>query len=235
MCKVVSFLAELGDTSPVLVHKQILLAYPCSADTDDLIECKVLENVVKVNATGRHELELWEYRSEGLQGLESAVCTSREELYHRKVVTKGVCDIGRCAGTWAVSYAVAECALSNLIRERWGNDELSTSVDCTCALLTIENSTSTNNDIRALLYHRCNRICSSCCTEGNLSHRKMTSLKSLRKRNGILNVIDNYDWTNLNLGKLLHEIFLCHIKSPLNIIKPEGISGFVNAYSSYYI
>lgn len=130
---------------------------------------------------------------------------------------------------------MAECALSNLIRERWGNDELSTSVDCTCALLTIENSTSTNNDIRALLYHSCDRICSSCCTEGNLSHRKMTSLESLCKRNSILNVIDNYDWTNLNLGKLLHEIFLCHIKSPLNIIKPEGISGFVNAYSAYYI
>ena len=100
---------------------------------------------------------------------------------------------------------------------------LSTSVDRTCALLTIENSTSTNNDIRALLYHRCDRICSSCCTEGNLSHRKMTSLERLCERNGILHVIDNYDWTNLNLGKLLHEIFLCHIKSPLNIIKPEYI------------
>ena len=49
----------------------------------------------------------------------------------------------------------------------------------------------------------------------------MTSLERLCERNGILHVIDNYDWTNLNLGKLLHEIFLCHIKSPLNIIKPE--------------
>ena len=38
MCKVVRFLAELGDTSPVLIYKHILLAYPCSADTDDLIE-----------------------------------------------------------------------------------------------------------------------------------------------------------------------------------------------------
>ena len=144
-------LAQLSDLVPVAGNDISLGADPGTADSMDEGSVDEFLDVVIVDTTGGQELHGAEGSSQVLQSLQTAVNVGGEELDHLQAVLHSSHDLSGSNAAGSDSNAVLNAVANDLIGEAGGNDKLSTHLDGQLALIQVDDSTGTDQNVGAVL------------------------------------------------------------------------------------